>query len=97
MISKELASRFKPILLETIAPNHSAFVSVHLITDNILLAYEVTHYMENKRIGSVGYVALKLDMGKAYDRVEWQFFEGMIRKMGFAISWVATIMKCAQQ
>ena len=74
-----------------------AFVPVRLITDNIFLAYEVAHYMENNWIGSVGYVALKLDMGKAYDRVGWQFFEGMIRKMGFAVSWVATIMKCTQQ
>ena len=54
-----------------------------LISYNILLAYEVTHFMQNKCTGCVGYAALKLDMSKAYDRVEWLFLEKMMRKMGF--------------
>jgi hypothetical protein len=38
-----------------------------LITDNVLIAYEMNHFMQNKRSGGDGYVALKLDMSKAYD------------------------------
>ena len=75
LVSKVLANPLKAILPEIIAPNQSAFVPGRLITDNILLAYEVTHFMQNKRSGSVGYAALKLDMSKAYDRVEWQFLK----------------------
>ena len=56
----------------------SAFVPGHLISDNILVAYELTHFLLNKRGGEVGYAAIKLDMSKVYDRVEWHFLRDMI-------------------
>jgi len=61
-------------LEEVINPAQSAFVLGRLISDNILVAYEITHFLLNKREGELGYAALKLDMSKAYDRVEWVFF-----------------------
>jgi hypothetical protein len=47
--SKVLSNRLKLILSEIISENQSAFVPDRLITDNILIAYELTHYMHNKR------------------------------------------------
>ncbi|XP_062014504.1 uncharacterized protein LOC133731044 [Rosa rugosa] len=44
-----------------------------LITDNILVANEMAHFIHNKREGSEGFMALKLDLSKAYDRMEWVF------------------------
>ena len=53
------------------------------ITGNVMLAYEMTHYIQIKRRGIDGYTAVKLDMSKAYDRVEWSFLQAMMVKLGF--------------
>ena len=46
--------------------------------DNILIAFETLHCMKNYKSGSIGYMALKLDMSKAYDLVEWNFLEKLM-------------------
>jgi len=91
VISKMLASRLRSILSEVISDNQSDFVPGRLITDNILIAYESIHTIKKKR-GKKGLCAVKLDMHKAYDRVEWGFLEKIMLKMGFAPQWVNLIM-----
>lgn len=39
-------------------------------------------------------MTLKLDMSKAYDKVEWSFLSCMIHRMGFAILGINLIMRC---
>lgn len=73
LISKLLANRLKKTLPLIIEENQSAFVLGRLITDNILLSSEVFHFMNHNKAKKRGYMALKLDMSKAYDRIEWDF------------------------
>jgi hypothetical protein len=91
--SKVLSNRLKLVIPDVISLNQSAFVPGRLITDDVLLAYELTHYMQQKRTGLEGFAALKLDMSKAYDRVEWDFLRRMMCKLGFHSDWVDVVMK----
>ena len=50
--------------------------------------------MKNSCTGKKGFMAMKLDMSKAYDREEWVFLEKILLKMGFPGAWVAWIMEC---
>ena len=94
LISKTLANRLKAILPYIISENQSAFVANRLITNNVLVAYEIMHYIKHKRGGNDSFMAAKLDMSKAFDRVEWSFIDKVMRRMGFNETWIGLVMKC---
>jgi hypothetical protein len=94
IMSKVLANRLKIVLPSIISKNQSAFIPGRLISDNILVAFEALHTMHSRMWGKVGYMALKLDMSKAYDRVEWRFLEVVMEKLGFDLKWIRWIMQC---
>ena len=45
-----------------------------------------------KHNGKDDFMAIKLDMRKVYDNVEWSYLEAMMKKMGFAEKQVRLIM-----
>ena len=76
--SKVLANRIKPVMDMVISPFQGVFVPGRIISDNSIVAFELAHFMKNRRSGNKGYGALKVDMSKAYDRVEWRFLEAVL-------------------
>lgn len=94
IVSKVLANKLKPFLGDIISNNQSAFIPQQLITDNALIAFETFHAMKRRGSGRNSSFALKLDMSKAYDRVEWSFLERVMIKMGFSDNWIRRILSC---
>jgi hypothetical protein len=82
IITKTIANRIKAILPGIISHNQSAFIQDRFITDNTLIAFKIFHYMKNTNRKN-GYVGIKTDMAKAYDRVEWEFLQATLEAMGF--------------
>ena len=92
LVSKVLANRLKSILPSVISEKPKCFPGWY--TDNILMAFETLHYMKHHHNGKSGFMALKLDMSKAYDRVEWKYLELVMKIMGFASRWVDLMLEC---
>lgn len=65
-----------------------------LLTDNIIIGYDCLHKIRHSKGKRNGLVALKLDISKAYNRVEWLFLKQTMPKLGFAQSWVNLIIRC---
>ena len=74
IFSKVLVNRLKTILPSIITQHQSAFTKHRLVSDNILVAFETLHSMNTHKSQKSGYMAVKLDMSKAYDRVSGVFW-----------------------
>ena len=69
-INKVLANCLKPMLHSIISETQSAFIANRLISDNFLIAFKSLHHMKTNCTGKNGFMAMKLDMSKAYEKVE---------------------------
>ena len=70
-----------------------AFAPGRLSNDNIMLAHEIMHLFKKKK-GETGYMAIKLNIEKAYDILEWNFIRVIISKLGFHTKWIDWVMEC---
>ncbi|KAL6570158.1 hypothetical protein OROMI_014672 [Orobanche minor] len=90
IISKILSKRLGTILPSFINLAQSGFIKGKNITDNILTAHEVTHDISQSMTNTI----IKLDMEKAYDRINWNFIFQVMTRFGFSAAWVNFIKSC---
>ncbi|CAA7060148.1 unnamed protein product [Microthlaspi erraticum] len=94
IISKVLTRRLQPLLDGIIAENQSAFVPGRAISDNVMITHEVLHFLKISGAKKHCSMAVKTDMSKAYDRVEWDFLYTVQQRMGFHPRWINWIHQC---
>ena len=94
IISKVLCQRLKVCFPSLISETQSAFIPGRLISDNILIAQEMFHGLRTNKSCQDKFLAIKTDMSKAYDRVEWVFIQELLTKMGFDYHWIQLMMEC---
>lgn len=93
LISKILANRLKPLLDKIISPSQVAYVPGRHIQDNLIIAHELIHSMKKTK-DRQGWVGIKLDMSKAFDRIEWGFLKDVLFQIGFHEDWIQLIDQC---
>lgn len=94
IIANVLTNRIKEVLPSIISKTQAAFVNGRLISDNILTAHEMLHCLKTKNKCSEEFIAVKTDISKAFDRVEWSFLDLLLRVLGFPEEWRKLVLTC---
>lgn len=89
--SKDFANRLIRVLHNCISEEQAAFIPNRSISNNILVATKVVHYLKCKTKGKKKELAFKIDSSKAYDRVDWGYLAATMTKMGFSQTWIKWI------
>ncbi|XP_019167626.1 PREDICTED: uncharacterized protein LOC109163328 [Ipomoea nil] len=93
LITKSMTSRMKNISRKLVGQNQTSFVPGRSITENILVYQEVLHSMRTRR-GNLGWLIMKIDLEKAYDRLSWSFIYDTLNDIGFNHAWRRNINEC---
>jgi ribonuclease HI len=92
-VTKILVLRLKSFLNNLIHPLQASFIPGRKASDNVIVVQEIIHSMTTSR-SKVGAMALKIDLEKAYDRLEWSFIRRTLQFFNFPTSWIDLIMSC---
>lgn len=93
ILSKLLVRRLKTVFLNCIGQEQSAFIEGRQIIDNAIIAFECFKAIKKKK-GKDNWCALKFDISKAFDSLEWGHIITIMRELGFSDQWCNIIQKC---
>lgn len=82
IISKVLVNRLQFVMPVLTGPCQPSFIPGRLTTDNLMVAKEIVHSLRQKK-GNLGGLIAKIDLEKAYERVEWDFLQRILMIIGF--------------
>ena len=93
VLTKIIVARLRPFLGKLISPLQMAFVPGRKGMDNVIIAQEIIHSLSRKK-GNTGYMAIKIDLEKAYDKLEWSFIRDTLIRFNLPRNLVELIMSC---
>ena len=93
IIAKSLANRIKPHLPSYINPAQQAFIEGRRISDNIIIAQEIAHSFSLKSWKQDAFM-LKIDLAKAFDRLEWDFIVSVLARKGLHGHFINLVHAC---
>ena len=84
-------ARIRPMLSNLVSPYQTAFVPGRKGIDNAIIVQELVHTM-SKMKGKGGFMAIKIDLEKAHDRLEWRFIRDTLPLFKFPNHLASLIM-----
>ena len=93
VVTKMIVIRLRPLLPNLISPLQTAFVPERMGVDNMIIAQELIHTISLKK-GQAGFMAIKIDLEKTYDKLEWHFLHDMLKLYSFPSHLIKLIMSC---
>ncbi|XP_026378053.1 uncharacterized protein LOC113272434 [Papaver somniferum] len=93
ILSKLLAERFKVSLPSVISQHQTTFIKKRQILDGVLIANELID--SRTRSGKPGLLC-KVDFEKAFDHVNWDFIDEILKLMGYGDKWRSWVKCCVE-
>ncbi|KAL4273826.1 hypothetical protein GQ457_13G020550 [Hibiscus cannabinus] len=93
LLTKIIVRRLKHLMSLLTDPSQTSFISGRSITENIILNQEIVHSMGSKKTKQ-GWMATKVDLEKAFDRIKWDFLRETLEEAGFPLPLIRIIMHC---
>uniref|UniRef100_A0A803Q5K4 Reverse transcriptase domain-containing protein n=1 Tax=Cannabis sativa TaxID=3483 RepID=A0A803Q5K4_CANSA len=93
VIAKILSNRLRPVMEDLVSPVQSAFIPGRWIAETSILIQELVHKICRMK-GKGGLMAIKLDMHKAYDKMEWSFLDKVLERNGFSEKARSLLVAC---
>lgn len=94
IIAKILSKRLQPLLQSLISPAQSAFIPGKAISDNVLITHDILHFLRQSKAEKHVSMAVKTDMSKAYDRIDWSFLRQVLTRLRFHETFITWLMEC---
>lgn len=91
IFTKAIYLRIQPFISKIISHEQGGFVLGRETPKGEIIAHEVLHSIKDSAFPSF---IIKLDMMKAYDRVDWDFVIQVLQRFGFSLKWCKWICSC---
>lgn len=93
IVTKIIVGSLRPYLEKLVSPLQPAFALGRKGIDNVIIVQELIHSISRKK-GFVGYIAIKIDLKKAYNKLEWSFIRERLIEINLPQELIELIMSC---